>query len=399
MAISQISQANFSYISKQKKLSNTSAPQNAAKTSSLAPLKKDEITLSTKSDNAKKINLDKTARFKIGCYALLAAGIITQLIADYKRNHLAKHIDFQPAKTIEEAKAFAKKHLKIKEFNLSDLDCANYVNEALSVFNNSSKRHQKLISHVASVERTKAGTIPLFGIVINGSQKGNLNVCEKNIQKTIEDSFNYISAVKDGFLKGDSVDKEIKAIYQKFLNDPNSLTFKEKMNFMLFCDAHTEAPLFDKTSSVFAQYLCAEGSDKYLKTNNYPTTIEEFSKLNIEERRNIVTKILTETDYEYKVHSAGEFAAINHEIGHLMHSRNIGESYRYLADQQQLTFTETLSRAQTDGFSGAVFDNISWYALSSDLEYVAEIYSYLKAGHKFCPEIMKKYFSLGGVLP
>lgn len=87
-----------------------------------------------KKNNAKKWGILAGAALAVTVAGLIIRGRLKAV------TQLAEHIDFTPAKTMEEAKEFAKKHLKIEKFDTAnDLDMANWVNEGLVNINNKYK--------------------------------------------------------------------------------------------------------------------------------------------------------------------------------------------------------------------------------------------------------------------
>lgn len=91
----------------------------------------------------KKTDLSKNAKLGLGTLALVGIGAAAYILSRGKvgnkqAKQLAEHIEFQPAKTIEEAKAFAKDRLGVN-IKFDDIDMANYINEALVTVNNVTK--------------------------------------------------------------------------------------------------------------------------------------------------------------------------------------------------------------------------------------------------------------------
>lgn len=137
-------------------------------------------------DALKSLNTDFLNKNKKIIGATLVGGIaVASLVAAgryHKINQLAQNIDFTPAKTIEEAKEFALKHLHIKNFELEDLNCANYVNEALTNFNNTSSKHKRLVSNVVK-DISKEGELDCFAFTCgNKLVKGVLGINEEAFQ-------------------------------------------------------------------------------------------------------------------------------------------------------------------------------------------------------------------------
>ena len=91
----------------------------------------------------KKEGLSTGAKWGLGALALAGIGTVAYLatrgkVGAKQAQQLAEHIEFKPAKTIEEAKTFAKDRLGVN-IKFDDVDMANYINEALTTANNATK--------------------------------------------------------------------------------------------------------------------------------------------------------------------------------------------------------------------------------------------------------------------
>ena len=89
--------------------------------------------------NKSKLSNAKKALLALGAVATAVVGAIVthKVISARQVTQLAEHIDFKPAQTIEEAREFARTHLGIKHYELTNLDIANHVNEGLVSLSNS----------------------------------------------------------------------------------------------------------------------------------------------------------------------------------------------------------------------------------------------------------------------
>lgn len=91
----------------------------------------------------KKEGLSTGAKWGLGALALAGIGTAVYFatrgkVGTKQAQQLAEHIEFKPAKTIEEARVFAKDRLGVK-IKFDDVDMANYINEALVTVNNTTK--------------------------------------------------------------------------------------------------------------------------------------------------------------------------------------------------------------------------------------------------------------------
>lgn len=367
--ISSLSPANQVYISSNK--------ENAAK----------EVTSPIKKGVDKKVvALASVAVGAIALGGLIAAGKFKNA------QQLAENINFTPAKTLEEAREFAKKNLHINKFELTDLDSANYINEALVNFNNNiSTDHKRVVKMVR----------PLIKGDPDGSfAMSNFDelIVDENLLKNIgNEIFEYLNNKKEY------------PIFQslKFPN-VNDLSLKEKME------------LYDKISTIslntlnfndiFANLYSKNSVKEYLKLNKqFPQTIDEFLKLDENSRISIVKKIMKDTkELPVSKNSGGPFRLINHEIGHALHRKNIKSSlfdeyskYEYLPDGT-IDVAKLINKFKNEvgeSLFHEIRGNSTVYATITPAEFVAEVYSYLCNGVKFSDDIMNLYNKYGGVLP
>ena len=118
-----------------------------AKTETISPQTK--VTYTIKPDEfVKESKPDKTEDKKSMSFGAKAAAVVAGTALAVGAIYLAvrkgkfvlpEHIEFRPAKTIKEARKFARKQLGIKKFKVNDLEIANYVNEGLTNASNISK--------------------------------------------------------------------------------------------------------------------------------------------------------------------------------------------------------------------------------------------------------------------
>lgn len=371
-------------------------------------------------DALKSLNTDFLNKNKKIIGATLVGGIaVASLVAAgryHKINQLAQNIDFTPAKTIEEAKEFALKHLHIKNFELEDLNCANYVNEALTNFNNTSSKHKRLVSNVVK-DISKEGELDCFAFTCgNKLVKGVLGINEEAFQDIEWELLQFVNnkSIDEFFEKFDKssspiqIEESMQNLFKKFKSG-QELTFNEEVELRQFNCKYildNDAKLYGGGASMFANMLSDEKCLKYLNDNNLPKSIKEFMSLDEKKQKKIVQQIFKNTDYKYEFKSCGPFSIIFHELGHILHKENIGSSkFNSIWRQKTLTCDEDIMNAIAEALDDKnpltqiIMDEVSWYGAMDDLEFVAEVFAALKNGTKFCAEIMDKYIALGGVMP
>jgi hypothetical protein len=85
--------------------------------------------------------------------------------------------------------------------------------------------------------------------------------------------------------------------------------------------------------------------------------------------------------------SSDPLHVVNHEIGHFLHYNALGnQSYQFFRDTPLTSLQINMIRTE-----------VSAYATSNPIEFVAETYAGLKAGRKYSDEIMRLYAYFGGV--
>lgn len=381
-----LSQANNIYLMKQKQpVENT-------------------IAMPEKTDTKKKAKI-------IGAVALgtIAIGGLIAFGKYKSAQKLADYIEFKPAQTLEEAKNFAQKHLKVKTFSLTDLDSANYVNEALANFNNNiSINHRRI---VASIEPMKGEAIASIG-----STKVSEGFLFFN-----EEQFRDIDSVIESFLKEEKITLlpesfekydltgEQKSLISSWIDEikRQAMTKKEKLQFLDFINLFNIKENHTTKGAWFSNLLNGKNMVEFLKANNFPVTIEDFSKLDDKEQSRICTELINQFGKKLRIQSGGPFQTINHEIGHVLHKENAGEkAYEdmiyYSADSTRGEIEKAARRFISEIGDAKYYDiegNISAYALTDPTEFVAETYSYLCNGVKFPDNIMELYKKFRGVIP
>ena len=371
-SITSLSSANQTYINTKKQT-----------------LPQENTTRPERNFNKKALAIGAVALGAIAVGGLIAAGKFKTA------EQLAEHIDFTPARTLEEAKEFASKNLHIRKFKLTDLDTANYVNEALVNFNNNlSTDHRRIVRTVVPSSLKKLNGI----LAVNGFQKLFVN---EEFFKNIDDEINKaIKTIKEN------------GISKKLFSFPDSetlskMTLKEKMS--LYGVMEINGSNLEVNSSI-ANLLSKSKVKDFLKANpDYPQTIEDFLKLEARERQNIAKEIMRKTNtLPINTNSGGPFRLLNHEIGHILHQNNIGtelfakySDYGKLADGGINTFA--LWRKFRNEIGNKLFyevmGNVTPYAATTPAEFVAEVYSFLCNGVKFSDDIMELYKKYGGPIP
>ncbi len=272
---------------------------------------------------------------------------------DFKIRTIPDFIEFTPAKTIEEAKKFAKENLLMYQYELTDVDCANYVNEALSRYYNKSGDKTPVVSQALLKPEEEAGLV-----TINPS---------RSVLYVGEDDFKNIDSAIEKFLNNDTVNKRCQNA-----DETCDLTENQKKYFEFYkagAKGYAELPLKEKIG--FLLFLRGFSGDVVPNNANGKMAVPD----------------------------GGSFWIINHEIGHKAHCDKIGPR-KYIdlnADFRQCkTREEVKAKFREIEPCWEVALKVSDYASSRPVEFVAETFACLQNGVKFDDDVMELYEKYGG---
>ena len=239
---------------------------------------------------------------------------------------LAKHIDFIPADTIEEAIKFVQKHLKIQEYNgfeKNDIDVINWINEGIVQVSNAHKgkiRVPKKINYTQLSSNTIAGVVTDKYDPLYGSFYVNKNYFE-DIDIEVQMHRDYLRLIKNkiAFYKtiGISIDeRDIKRIEEKI--DSKSSGFKDKVEFIKTVSACSEiTDILEERPYIAISQLLQEGKITSQDLGNQ--TIEDISKMDLKAQCQLLKKVVniinskTGSKCEFKPLKASPFKTIFHE--------------------------------------------------------------------------------------
>lgn len=340
-------------------LNNRVAARNIAFTS-----QPNTVSLSSNNQTqATKTGLSKNAKLGLGALALVGIGAAAYILSRGKVGsksveQLAQHVEFQPAKTIEEARAFANKQLNVRYLHedKANLDMINTVNEWL--YREKVVAKNNIPDFVHFVEKDIENPLELtdkifhegkgynsIGINVNLINKfdelfervfnprGEINLC-KLIKKNSKGVY---EVVKPEY-RCENLDK---LVYKLNAYGKNS-TFKDKME------------IFDGFSEAIP-YLDNVLAGKSVKMNTFS--------------------------------SDGPFL---HEIGHLLHQ----DTYK-LWKEANKEGSKIYQEFQQDNIQ-RIARQVSDYATSDPLEFVAETYKRLRRGQSFSDDVMTLYKKYSG---
>ena len=347
---------------------------------------------------AESKSLSKGTMVGIGAAAVAATtvGILLAKGTFSQAKQLAEHIDFKEAKTLEEAKKFAKENLGINSYNLTNLDIANYVNEALVNINNKNKGKQ-IYNRIKTLPEEHTGWFSVKGKCLSVNEAKTLKLT--NIQSLTQRYNDVLSNVSDIL----ELTPNQQELLQKAGKNITNLTMKERI-YLHDMLGHIEQHDKMSTYSFFKDSLHNKSVREFLAKNNLPQDFESFKSLPEESQCDIIDKIFENTNYKVSVPDFGAFHTINHEMGHNLHLENVGHKMynKYVVSVSgEPDKAKQLIAKKYDEFSKEepewhMLELVSKYSMFSPGEAVAEIFAGLQNGVKFNDEIMALYKKYGG---
>jgi hypothetical protein len=396
------------------------------------------------SEDTKQKGISNKKKLGIAAGVVAAAGLVAGAIFTKGKTlspaNFAEHIEFSPAKTMEEAAAFAKKHLGIQNFNLGDdVEMANWVNKALTNINNRFKGKAQMPKNVnfgeeifakhpdwAAFHNAKTETIGVNKAVFDNSfadlnkliEEGKVAAekIRKNDPKATLDDL--LLSVLDGKVKyindkefvfnpsiswiDHELQKSIVAQLTKYKADPKSLSRFEAYHLLLKIEdlAAAQEKLLKEPLVVIKRI--AKDQPEFFKQNFKDISYYESLPKDKQaiECYHIMSKTAKNKNVQYAFvgakRGASLYSTIYHEMGHLLHNMNSSmKDYLWgvLSNKSFENFLKSSDKLKTA-------DKISEYAQTNPLEFVAETFSALCAGKKLPDEVMEMYkYYKGPMIP
>ena len=318
-----------------------------------------------------KKGLSKEAKWGIGAGVALGLGALAYVLTRGKAGskqvqQLAEHLDFKPAKTIQEAKIFAKDRLGVHYNEIEDLETMNFFNEWLTGIHNKCKvinksSYPKFISNTSTLEDDTLACL-CDGVLKNGNQEG------------------YVMGVNMQLIKnfGSSMDKWV-------------------------CDgsviAKNKAGKYIITNEAYNTEFTRDLVRRMNEYNPSKTTFKEKNRIILDIKGLQDGKIVNGKQQEVRY---SDFSYLNHELGHLRHQECVN-NYKYNLMKKIEEF-KTMGQPVSDITKEFVTDKqiqqtarkVSDYATESPLEFVAETFSQLMEGKTFPEDVMALYKKYGG---
>ncbi|MDR1167365.1 MAG: hypothetical protein LBK53_00550 [Heliobacteriaceae bacterium] len=348
---------------------------------------------------------------------------------------LAEHIDFNPAQTMEEAAAYAKKHLKIKKFDTgNDLDLANWVNEGLTKISNHYKGKAHMPNEVLACnsDTLGKGTIAGMSSYENSSMRMNSHLyvnkeyfdnANKIIQKYIDAlNFKMIDAEKGKFQMSSLPFYDFQKLSSIMNNSYKfSISKTTKMDIVSLAQnikdyANYSRLCKEQPIKIIEDLYSKKGFPELLQKHMPEGEFKKFSEFKtldnnkltkyISDAHNALCEKLAPKEIPTSSILAAKrsvFDTLFHEEGHLFHHKNSILSYNEMNviydDAGKITsigkYAQDFIKSPEEQF---IASKVSKYAASSPLEFVAEVYARMMNGHKFTDDIMNLYKKYEGPL-
>lgn len=332
----------------------------------------------------------------------------------FKPANFAEHIDFVKANTMKEAVAFARKHLGIKKFNLEDdLELANWVNEGLVNINNRFKGKANMPKTIKFYSDFTGSLVVAHSFFLKDIIEFNKEFFLKNnsaeiirdVRGKLESLFSFEGneLINHKIVPGEDfkVREKLFQNYQKMLKNPKEYTrFDAILGGYLFED-YMESIKFAHTAPKTILNILQKNKKamEVLEKNNINISMTEFDKFDEITKNKFMDRIYN-IIYNNKIFISGHsqhrgnsiFYILNHEMGHLLHFKNISIWDRVLGK---------VSRVEKDKFvkdieKQEMARKISSYASSNPLEFVAETFSVMLSGVKLPEKVIEMYKAFGG---
>lgn len=366
---------------------------------------KDTIELSKKNKNKKAILYGGLATI-----AAVFVGLITKKKLDAKTiQQLPEFIDFNPAKTIKEAKEFGKNHLGIKKyygFKNDDLDIINWINEGLTICSNASKgkfkQPKRIISTKKFLQDASAGMYSNqtdFTKFLNGTLTINNNFY-KNIDDLLQKDLkeftdaNLVKILDSGEIELNSLinTESVRTVIKKLQSaNESKLSFNEKVGLHETIDNLSNAINMLNTSP-----------KQVLRTLAKPEKLPELEKMlegsTIEEQKSILFKYITpyiqKGKFAFEVKESSPFATIFHEMGHLQDI--VERSPAMDKFKTEAEYPKELRTWLEDVENIQIANSISAYATTGPGEFIAETFAKILSGKKIPDKAMELYNKMNG---
>lgn len=348
---------------------------------------------------------------------LTSVGLLVAKYRNSKATQLAEHIDFSPAKTLEEAIEFGKKTFGIEEysgFEAKDTDVVNFINEGIVNTSNFLKGKIRLPKKILYLE--EAGTIKA-SVVTEGENSGlfvlNKNIYS-NIDNTIDHYFFNLETSNTVFLVDWDTNKwdyKYSPLFEKEAIEPfiqevikfksgKYTTYKQKLSLFNSVNNAIEAVnSINRPLKYIKKFLSKEENKSICSELNIPTDIEQIKQMSKEEQRLIIKKIIKNTKdsikLDFDMNAGSPFSTIYHELGHIQDMKpRCLTTNKFDFDYSK--YPKELKDWVDNKENMEIAGSISEYATHGPGEFIAEFFAKIVSGETVSNEAKALYKKLGG---
>lgn len=315
---------------------------------------------------AKKQGLSNSAKWGIGTVAVLGLGALAYVLTKGKAgSSSAKQIleEFKPAKTLKEAKAYAKDKLGVHYNDIDDLEAVNFFNEWIAGLHKKCKVIDK-------------SSYPKFISNYAGLGEGEL-ACLVDTTLSVGKQEGYVMGVNMPLIKnfGASMDK--------WICDGSVIAKNKAGKYVITNETY---------NTEFTRDLV-----RRMNEYNANTTFKEKNRIILDilglQDGKIVNGKIQELRYN-------DFHYLNHELGHLRHQECVNNYDMMKKVEEFKTLGKPVSDITQDFVTNKQIQQtarkVSDYATESPLEFVAETFSQLMEGKTFPDDVMALYKKYNG---
>lgn len=292
-----------------------------------------------------------------------------------KLHQLPEHINFTKAEKLKEAEEFAKDVLHIKNFDVDNLEVANWFNEGLTNISNKFKGQTFLPSELV-FERIpfKKNAIAAYNSFQDRITLSRAHL--ENVDESLEQSFKctrpYVHL--NFFSTEASHQKFIKSI-QDYIHNPEDMSSIDKSNLNLSFQSHLSlvSELY-KNPQKFRDYYISnfqkyETQDDYTKFLIKSLKEAEFTAEMLAPMSILESLKTSGLSYFGHVYNHG-FDTLNHEMGHLFYRKNLSgitktenslfSNYKELMQEVPFAYASKRGRLEycAEAFAGYMNDEI-----------------------------------------
>jgi hypothetical protein len=318
----------------------------------------------------KKEGLSTGAKWGLGALALAGIGtavyFATRGKVDAKSaQQLAKHVEFKPAKTAEEAKKFAQEKFGVQYHDINDVDVINGLNEWITGIHNKTKTINK-------------GAYPKYIANNPKLEEGVLACLYDDTLKVAKNIEGYVMGINMSMFK--DFDKFIDFSFR----DASVITKSSSGKYKIVDEAY---------NTEFVRNLL-ERINKYTPKT---ATFKEKSRIMMDIKGLIDGELVNGKIKEVKW---SDFYYFNHELGHLRHHEST-TNFKFMKKiEEYVALGEKPSDISKEFASSKNIQTtarkVSEYAPESPAEFVAETFAGLLEGKTYSDDVMALYKKYGG---